>query len=164
MSWRVGVAAAVLLVGSSLAASSARSPPVAPFAIHDFTPEFWRFWEAAQNQPVEQQEKLWQQLYVAPHKAVFDDLAGPCKAEYDPAWARAHYFPGLPGVVPQIRAMVAGLAQQLDDANGRFLKTFADMRWFQRTRADDPRSKCVALRSGCCRRVRPERPNPCHAT
>lgn len=129
MSSRLSVAAAVLLVGSSFAASSAPSPPAAPFAIHDLTPEFWRFWEAAQNQPVEQQEKLWQQLYVAPHKAVFDDLAGPCKAVYEPAWARARFFPGLPGVVPQIREMVAGLARQLDEANGRFLKTFPDMRW-----------------------------------
>jgi hypothetical protein len=129
MSSRLSVAAAVLLVGSSFAASCASSPPAAPFAIHDFTPEFWRFWEAAQNQPVEQQEKLWQQLYVAPHKAVFDDLAGPCKSVFDPAWARARYFPSLPGVVPRIREMVAGLGHQLDEANGRFLKTFADMRW-----------------------------------
>jgi hypothetical protein len=28
---------------------------------------FGVFWEAAQNQPVEQQEQLWQRLYVAPH-------------------------------------------------------------------------------------------------
>ena len=129
MGSRLSIAAAVLLTGSSFAAWPAPSPPAATFAIHDFTPDFWRFWRAAQKQPVKQQEKLWQQLYVAPHQAVFDDLAGPCKAEYDPAWARAHYFPNLPGVVPRIRAMVAGLAHQLDEANGRFLKTFPDMRW-----------------------------------
>jgi hypothetical protein len=32
-------------------------------------------------------------------------------------------------VVPAIRAIVAGLAQQLEEANDRFLKTFPDMRW-----------------------------------
>src|SRR5678815_1574709 len=52
---------------------------VATFAIHDFTPDFWKFWDAAQNQPVEQQARLWQQLNVAPHQAVFEDLATPCK-------------------------------------------------------------------------------------
>ena len=102
---------------------------VATFAIHDFTPDFWRFWEAAQNQPVEQQARLWQQLNVAPHQAVFDDLAAPCKDQYDAAWARAHYFPDLPRVVPAIRSIVAGLTQQLEQANSRFLKTFPDMRW-----------------------------------
>jgi hypothetical protein len=102
---------------------------VATFAIHDFTPNFWRFWEAAQNQPVEQQVRLWQQLNVAPHQAVFDDLASACKDQYDVAWSRAHYFPDLPRVVPAIRSIVAGLRQQLEQANGRFLKTFPDMRW-----------------------------------
>lgn len=129
MSLRLSIAAAVLLIGSSVTASSAPSPPAATFAVHDFMPDFWRFWDAAQNQPVERQEQLWHQLYVAPHQAVFDDLAGPCKDEYDPAWARAHYFASLPQVVPKIRTMVAGLGQQLEEANGRFLKTFPDMRW-----------------------------------
>ena len=129
MTSRLSTAAAVLLTGWSLAAWSALSSPAATFAIHDFTPDFWRFWEAARNRPAKQQEKLWQQLYVAPHQAVFDDLAGPCKVEYDPDWARAHYFPALPGVVPGIRAMVAGMAHQLDEANGRFLRTFPDMHW-----------------------------------
>jgi hypothetical protein len=41
------------------------SAAVATFAIHDFTPDFWRFWDAAQNQPVEQQVRLWQQLSTA---------------------------------------------------------------------------------------------------
>ena len=57
----------------------ALSSAATTFAIHDFTADFWRFWEAAQNQPVEQQAQLWQQLYVAPHQAVFDELAAPCK-------------------------------------------------------------------------------------
>jgi hypothetical protein len=48
-----------------------------------------------------------------------------------PAWLQTHYFPDLPRVVPAMRAMVAGLAHQLEAANGRFLKTFEDMRWSQ---------------------------------
>ena len=129
MSSKPSIVAAVLLTGWSFAAWSAPSSPATTFVIHDFTPGFWRFWQAAQNQPVEQQEKLWQQLYVAPHRTVFDDLAGPCKVEYDPVWAQAHYFPALPGVVPRIRAMVGGMAHQLNEANRRFLKTFPDMHW-----------------------------------
>jgi hypothetical protein len=124
---RLSVAAAALLIG--LLAWSAPSSAAATFAIHDFTPDFWRFWEAARNQPVEQQAQMWQQLYVAPHQAVFDDLSTACKDQYDAVWFRTHYLPDLPRVVPAIRTMVAGLAQQLKEANGRFLKTFPDMRW-----------------------------------
>src|SRR5882724_2875284 len=125
----LGVAAAALLIGSFFVAQSAPSSRAATFAMHDFTPDFWRFWEAAQNQPVEQQAQTWQQLYVAPHQAVFNDLATPCKDQYDPVWSRTHYLVDLPRVVPAIRAIVAGLAQQLEEANGRFLKTFPGMRW-----------------------------------
>jgi hypothetical protein len=126
---RLSVAAAALLIGSSFAVQSAPSSPAATFAIHDFTPDFWRFWEAAQNQPVEQQAQLWQQLYVARHQAVFNDLATACKDQWDAAWSRTHYLVDLPRVVPAIRTMVAGLSQQLEEANSRFLKTFPDMRW-----------------------------------
>jgi hypothetical protein len=126
---RLIVAAAALLIGSSSAAQAAPSSPTATFAVHDFTPDFWRFWEAAKNLPVEQQARLWQQLYVVPHQAVFNDLATPCKDQYDAVWFRTKYLADLPRVVPAIRAIVAGLAQQLEEANGRFLKTFPDMRW-----------------------------------
>jgi hypothetical protein len=102
---------------------------VATFAIHDYTPDFWRFWEAAQNQPIEQQVQLWQQLNVAPHQKVFDDLATPCKDQWDAAWSRANFYPDLPRVVPAIRTIVADLGQQLEQANSRFLKMFPDMRW-----------------------------------
>jgi len=43
----LSVAAAALLIGSSCAAQSDPSSPAETFAIHDFTPDFWRFWEAA---------------------------------------------------------------------------------------------------------------------
>jgi hypothetical protein len=131
-----------------------------PFAIHDFTPDFWRFWEAAQNQPAERQAQLWQQLYVAPHQKVFDDLATPCKDQYDAGWFRANYLKDLPRIVPAIRTMVADLPRQLDEANRRFLKTFPDMRWsgdiyvmglwllLRRTRAKDRRTQCAAVRRG----------------
>ena len=102
----------------------------ATFAIHDFTPDFWRFWEAAQDQPVERQAQLWQQLYVSKHQAVFDDLAQPCKGQWNADWFRANYLPDLPQAVPAIRdnrRRVCG--QQLDAANRRFLQTFPDMQW-----------------------------------
>jgi hypothetical protein len=99
------------------------------FAIHDYTPDFWKFWKAAQDQPVERQAQLWQEVYVAPHQAVFDDLATACKDQYDPAWFREHFLPDLPRVVPAIREIVAGLGPQLRKANERFLATFPDMRW-----------------------------------
>ena len=101
----------------------------ATFAIHDFTPDFWPFWEAAQGQPVDRQAQLWQELYVAKHQAVFDDLAQPCKGQWNAEWFRANYLPDLPQKVPAIREVVDGLSQQLDAANRRFLQAFPDMRW-----------------------------------
>lgn len=101
----------------------------ATFAIHDFTPDFWRFREAAQNQPVERQAQLWQQLYVSKHQAVFDELAQPCKGQWNKDWFRTHYLPKLPQEVPAIRAISSGLSRQLDAANSRFLRAFPDMRW-----------------------------------
>lgn len=123
------LAVAVLLLGLSCAAQSAPPPPATPFAIHDFTPDFWKFWNAAQDQPVERQAQLWQQHYVASHQAVFDELAAPCKDQWDPVWSRTNYFTDLPRIVPEIRALLAGLTGQLQKANGRFLKTFPDMSW-----------------------------------
>ena len=123
------VAAAALLSELSFAAQSDPPSSATTFAIHDYTPDFWKFWKAAQGQPVELQAQLWQQQYVAAHKAVFDDLAAPCKDQFDPAWSRANYFTDLPRVVPAIRALVTGLTAQLEQANGRFLEMFPDMSW-----------------------------------
>jgi hypothetical protein len=122
-------AGAALLIGSFCAAQPVPSSPRVTFAVHDFTPDFWRFWDAAQNQPVDEQAQLWQRLYVSRHQAVFDDLATPCKDQWDPAWSRSHYLPDLPKLVPGIRALVADLPRQLEEANSRFLKTFPDMHW-----------------------------------
>jgi hypothetical protein len=122
-------AAAALLIGSSLMAQSVPSSAAETFAIHDFTPEFWKFWKAAQGQPVEQQAQLWREQYVAPHQAVFDDLATPCEKQYEAVWLRTHYLTDLPRVVPAIQALVANLPRQLEEANSRFLKSFPDMSW-----------------------------------
>jgi hypothetical protein len=100
-----------------------------PFTIHDLTPDFWRFWDAAQKQPTARQAQLWQEIYVAPHQRVFDDLATPCKDQFDADWFRANYLKDLPQLVPAIRSMVADLPRQLDEANRRFVKSFPDMRW-----------------------------------
>jgi hypothetical protein len=123
----LSIAGCVLLIGSFCVAQSAPVP--APFSIHDFTPDFWRFWEAAQNQPMEKQAQLWQDLYVSRHQEVFNDLATPCKDQWNPAWSRSHYLPDLPKLVPGIRTLVADLPRQLDEANSRFLEAFPDMHW-----------------------------------
>jgi hypothetical protein len=120
---------ALALVLSCSLFSPTHAAPAASFTIHNFMPEFWLFWDAAQNQPVERQMQLWQDIYVKPHQAVFSDLAGPCKDEWDAAWARTKYFPGLPKIVPDIRAMTDTLPQKLDVARDRFLEMFPDMRW-----------------------------------
>ena len=99
------------------------------FVIHNLMPDFWRFWAAAEGKPIEEQARLWQQLYVSPHQAIFNDLAGPCKDEFDPTWARTSYFPALPKIVPQMRAMTDNLPQKLTAAQNRFLKMFPDMSW-----------------------------------
>lgn len=126
---RLSLAGAALLIGSFCVAQPAASPAPVTFAVHDLTPDFWRFWEAAQNQPIEQQGRLWQQLYVSQHQAVFNDLATACKDQWDATWSRTHYLPALPRLVPAIRALAASLPQQLEQANSRFLKTFPDMQW-----------------------------------
>jgi hypothetical protein len=114
------------MLGPALAVALAAA---LPFTIHDLTPEFWRFWDAAQNQPTARQEQLWQERYVASHQRVFDDLATPCKDQFDADWFRANYLKDLPRIVPALRSMVAELPRQLDQANRRFVKTFPDMRW-----------------------------------
>jgi hypothetical protein len=103
--------------------------PAADFTIHNFMPEFWQFWQAAENQPVERQAELWQSLYVSKHQAVFDDLAGPCKDQFDPAWARTRYFPKLPKIVPAMRDATENLPEKLAATRTRFLGLFPDMHW-----------------------------------
>jgi hypothetical protein len=97
------------------------------FTIHNFMPEFWTFWAAAHDQPTGRQAQLWQDLYVRPHQAVFDELAKPCAKSFDAA--RAKYFPKLPKIVPAMHAMADALPQKLTAAQDRFLKMFPDMRW-----------------------------------
>ena len=53
--------------------SPAMAAPTPSFTIHNFMPDFWQFWEAAENQPVERQAELWQSLYVSKHQGVFED-------------------------------------------------------------------------------------------
>lgn len=117
--------------GISQAARSERQTavPAASFKIHDFMPDFWRFWQAAHGQPVERRARLWQQLYVARHQAVFDDLSAACKDEFDPAWARTHYFPNLPKIVPGMHDAAADLPRKLRSARNRFVRMFPDMHW-----------------------------------
>ncbi len=109
--------------------SPTRAAPAADFTIHNFMPDFWQFWETAENQPVERQAELWQSLYVSKHQAVFDDLAGPCKDQWDPAWARTRYFPNVPKIVPAMRDATDGLSNKLTATQTRFLALFPDMHW-----------------------------------
>jgi len=121
--------AAIACLWLSFLLSPALAAPAATFTIHDFMPDFWQFWAAAENQPVERQAELWQSLYVSKHQAVFDDLAGPCKDQWDPAWARARYFPNLPKIVPAMRDAAENLPQKLEAARNRFRGQFPDMHW-----------------------------------
>jgi hypothetical protein len=109
--------------------SPASAAPASDFIIHNFMPDFWQFWEAAENHLVERQAELWQSLYVSKHQAVFDDLAGPCKDQWDPAWARSRYFPNLPKIVPAMRDAAENLPQKLEAARDRFRGQFPDMHW-----------------------------------
>jgi len=121
--------ATMVCLGLLACLSPALAAPAASFTIHNFMPDFWQFWQAAENQPVEHQAELWQSLYVSKHQAVFDDLAGPCKDEWDPTWARTHYFPNLPKIVPAMRDAAADLPEKLAATQARFLGQFPDMRW-----------------------------------
>jgi len=109
--------------------SPAFAAPAASFTIHNFMPDFWNFWQAAENQPVERQAQLWQSLYVSKHQAVFDDLAGPCKDQWDSAWANTRYFPKLPNIVPAMHAASDNLPEKLAAAQAKFVRRFPDMQW-----------------------------------
>lgn len=109
--------------------SPALAAPAASFTIHNFLPDFWNFWQVAENQPVERQAELWQSLYVSKHQAVFDDLAGPCKDQWDPAWANKRYFPNLPKIVPVLRDATNNLPEKLAAAQAKFVGMFPDMQW-----------------------------------
>jgi hypothetical protein len=104
-------------------------PSKSSFTVHNFMPEFWKFWAAAQGQSIDRQAQLWQDIYVKPHRMVYGDLVKSCKDEFDPEWARAKYFPDLPKLVPAMHAMADSLPQQLTAAQRRFLQMFPDMRW-----------------------------------
>lgn len=99
------------------------------FALHDFMPEFWKFWNAAHDQPLDKQMQLWQDVYIRAHQAVFDDLAVACKPEFDREWAKSSYFPNLPKITPMMRALSDQLREEIGPATERFLKTFPDMHW-----------------------------------
>lgn len=116
----------VSMIGPGCQSTPAQTPT---FAIHNLMPEFWKFWEAAHDQARDKQMQLWQDVYVKPHQAVFDDLAVPCKPQFDTAWARSNYFPNLPKIAPAMRAVSDQLQQQLGPATERFRKTFPDMNW-----------------------------------
>ena len=103
--------------------------PVDGFTIHNFMPEFWQFWAATRNQPAERQAELWQDVYVRPHQAVFDDLAAPCRGQFDAEWARKNFLPNLPKITPAMHEMADTLPQKVAAAKRRFLKMFPDMRW-----------------------------------
>jgi hypothetical protein len=120
---------ALLCLLLSISAFSKSPASIPTFAIHNFLPEFWQFWDAAHDQPLDTQMQLWQDLYVKPHQAVFDDLAIPCKPEFDAGWAKTEYFPNLPTIVPAMRVISDRLQQQLGPANERFLRMFPDMHW-----------------------------------
>src|SRR5205823_6095352 len=99
------------------------------FKIHDFTPDFWKFWDTAHDQPLDRQMQLWQDLYVSAHQGVFNDLAVPCKPQFDREWAKNSYFPNLPKITPAMRALSDGLRRQIHPATKRFLGSFPDMHW-----------------------------------
>ena len=115
--------------GAAVQSRPQAAAPAASFRIHDFMPDFWRFWAAARGRPLARQADLWQELYVRPHQAVFEDLAKPCKDEFAPAWARTHYLPNLPKIVQGMHEAAADLPKKLSAARNRFLQTFPDMRW-----------------------------------
>ena len=123
------IGASCVCLSYSYCLPAALAAPSSSFTVHDLLPEFWQFWEAAENQPIERQAELWQNLYVKRNQALFDDLAKPCKDEYDPTWARTHYFPNLPKIVPAMREANRNLAEKLAAGQARFLGLFPDMEW-----------------------------------
>lgn len=91
----------LLLAGRAHATDTNAAVPSRPrtatvatsFRIHDFMPDFWRFWTAARGRGITRQVRLWQELYVRRHQAVFDDLKQPCSDEFAPAGSSRNAIP-----------------------------------------------------------------------
>jgi hypothetical protein len=127
--YQLVIAFAVLLTAATSAAFPTTAPQPSTYTVHNFMPDFWAFWTVARNQPADQQARLWQQLYVAHHRAVFAELAAPCKDQFDPAVMRQEYFKSLPDWAPGMRAMADRIPQDMAEARRRFVAKFPDMHW-----------------------------------
>jgi hypothetical protein len=97
--------------------------------IHNLMPDFWRFWNAAQDQNPPRQLELWRSSYIQPNSALFADLAAPCAKHFSDGALETDYFPTLPTLVPEIGSLQQTMPGIIADARQRFQKAFPDMAW-----------------------------------
>jgi hypothetical protein len=116
------VAITCLLVPT--AATAARA-----ITVRNLMPQFWDFWQAAQDKPAAEQLQLWRRLYQQPNAAVFADLRSPCARDLAGDVMQREYFPDLKQVIPGMHSLSASLPLTIGAVQKRFVGTFADMRW-----------------------------------
>lgn len=98
-------------------------------AVRNLMPQFWDFWQTAQNKPAAEQLQLWRQLYERPNAAAFADLQGVCAKDWANDALQKEYFPILKGLIPGMRSLSASLPSTIDAVQKRFAVTFPDMHW-----------------------------------
>lgn len=103
--------------------------PATDIAVRNLMPQFWDFWQAAQDKPVDQQLRLWRRLYQQPNAAVFADLRSACANDLAGDVMQREYFPSLKGVISGMHSLSASLPMTIDAVQKRFAGAFPDMRW-----------------------------------
>ncbi|HEV2442925.1 MAG TPA: hypothetical protein VGT07_10410 [Steroidobacteraceae bacterium] len=120
------ILAVSFLVLPAGARAEARTTPV---AVRNLMPQFWDFWQMAQNKPAAEQLQLWRRLYERPNAAVFSDLRGVCAKDWASDALQKEYFPILKGLTPGMRSLSASLPLTIDAVQKTFTAAFPDMRW-----------------------------------
>jgi hypothetical protein len=124
------LAACILAVSSLLLpASTWAATRATTVAVRNLMPQFWDFWQTAQNKPAAEQLQLWRQLYERPNAALFGDLRGVCAKDWASNALQKEYFPVLKGLIPGMRSLSASLPSTIDAVQKRFAVTFPDMSW-----------------------------------
>jgi hypothetical protein len=121
----------VFLIASHPAwpASSGTKPILNDVRLLNLMPSFWKFWSAAKGRAPAQQLQTWQSLYVQQNERVFRDLDAPCARHFTSISLGNDYFPGLPGLVPEMHKLERSLPRTIDQTRLRFQQAFPDMAW-----------------------------------
>jgi hypothetical protein len=120
------IAAAVLALALSAADPPAPAPGAGPCAATDLMPDFWKYWDAANGLPREEQVRLFQERVSGPHAAVytgvFDKAPKPVPQIVGDSLAK------MPEIEAGMRELSAKLSDELPRQIARFREAFPKFR------------------------------------